>query len=61
MKFFVIFFIFIGFTAPIFAQDQLLAQNPDEPNSFGYFVLAMSVFIIASIVILKFKNWRNKK
>lgn len=51
----------MGFAMPIYAQDQLLAQNPDEPNQFGYFVLAMSIAIVGSFIILKIKKWRKRK
>ncbi|MCV0413221.1 hypothetical protein [Nitrosarchaeum sp.] len=56
----VVWLIVMGFVVPIHAQDQLLTQNPDEPNLFGYFVLAMSIVIVSSFIILKFKKWKRK-
>ena len=57
----VICLIMIGFVIPVSAQDQLLSENPEEPNQFGYFVLAMSVAIVGSFIVLRIKKWRIKK
>ncbi len=43
-----------------FGTSQLLAENPEEPNLFGYFVTVMSIFIVGAFVILKGKKWRKK-
>ena len=46
---------------PVYATDQLMAENPAEPNLFGYFVTVVSVFVIGSIVVLRLKNWKKRK
>ena len=51
----------ISLVSTAYATDQLIADNPDEPNMFGYFVTIMSGLIVGSFVILKIKKWRNKK
>ena len=51
----------IGSIPPGYATDQLIAENPAEPNLFGYFVTVVSVFVIGSIVVLRLKNWKKRK
>ena len=53
--------VFSGFVFPVYATDQLIAENPDEPNLFGYFVMAMSIVIMGSFITLKIKKWRKRK
>ena len=53
--------VFVGFVFPVYAIDQLIAENPDEPNLFGYFVMAMSIAIMGSFITLKIKKWRKRK
>ena len=57
----VVWLIVIDFVTSTYAQDQLLAQNPDEPNQFGYFVLVMSILIVVSLTILNYKKHRKIK
>jgi len=53
--------MFGGFVFPVYATDQLIAENPDEPNLFGYFVMVMSIAIMGSFLTLKIKKWRKRK
>lgn len=55
-RFLFIGLIMIGFVLPVFGTDQLLAENPDEPNQFGYFVTTMSIAIVGSLSYLESKN-----
>ena len=52
--------MFSGFVFPVYATDQLTAENPDEPNLFGHFVMVMSIAIMGSFITLKIKKIRNR-
>ena len=52
--------VFCFFNNSAYATTQLLSEYSDEPNIFGYFVSAMSVFIIGTSVTLYIKKWKKK-